>query len=186
MLDVFRYGSVLLGDRLIYSWNNFVLLRERGVDAVFRFTSNRNIDFRLGERLGPSDHIVVWPRPTTNRLFAWKQFMAMPASIPVRECRVSIAQPGLRSQTLVLATTLLDAKRYPEEALAQPQATQERYDLLTRPRHVLRALMPKELSSTKRHSSVGRLQVREATSSSRCWESTSGLACITNDLVNCE
>jgi hypothetical protein len=81
--------------------------------------SNRSTDFRLGERLGPSDHIVVWPRPTTNRLFPWKQFMAMPESIRVRECRVSIAQPGFRSQTLVLATSLLDAKRYPKEALAE-------------------------------------------------------------------
>jgi hypothetical protein len=81
--------------------------------------SNRSTDFRLGERLGPSDHIVVWPRPTTNRLFPWKQFMAMPESIRVRECRVSIAQPGFRSQTLVLATSLLDPKRYPKEALAE-------------------------------------------------------------------
>lgn len=78
------------------SWNNFVLLQGRGVDAVFHFTDNRATDFRLGERLGPSDHIVTWPRPTSNRSFSWKQFMAMPESIRVRECRVKIARPGFR------------------------------------------------------------------------------------------
>jgi hypothetical protein len=87
LLDVFRCGSVWLGDRLICSWNNFVLLQERGVEAVFRFTSNRSTGFRRGERLGTSDHVVVWPRPTSNRLFPWKQFMA----IPIRSAFVSVA-----------------------------------------------------------------------------------------------
>lgn len=45
--------------------------------------------------------------------------MAMPESIRVRECRVEIARPGFRSKTLVLATSLLDAKRYPKEELAE-------------------------------------------------------------------
>ncbi|QDV73645.1 IS4 family transposase [Botrimarina mediterranea] len=119
MLDVFCSDSVVLGDRLMCSWNNFVLLQQRGVDAVFHFTVHRATDFRLGERLGPSDHVVAWPRPSSNRLFPWKQFMAMPDSIRVRECRVRIARPGFRSKVLVLATTLLDAKRYPKEALAE-------------------------------------------------------------------
>jgi hypothetical protein len=111
MLGVFRCGSVWLGDRLICSWNNFLLLQEREVEAVFRFTSNRSTGFRRGERLGTNDHVVVWPRPTSNRLFPWKQFMAMSDSTRIRECRVSIVQPGFCSQILVLATSLLDAKR---------------------------------------------------------------------------
>jgi hypothetical protein len=43
----------------------------------------------------------------------------MPESIRVRACRVSIAQPGFCSQTLVLATSLLDVKRYPGVASHQ-------------------------------------------------------------------
>jgi hypothetical protein len=45
MLGVFRCGSVWLGDRLICSWNYFLLLQEREVEAVFRFTSNRSTGF---------------------------------------------------------------------------------------------------------------------------------------------
>lgn len=42
-----------------------------------------------------------------------------PKSIRVRECRVQVARPGFRTKTLVLATTLLDAVRYPKEDLAE-------------------------------------------------------------------
>src|SRR5205085_8022448 len=39
-------------------------------------------------------------------------------SLAVRECRVTVERPGFRVETLIIATTLLDAGEYPKEELA--------------------------------------------------------------------
>ena len=65
--NIFRPGDVLLADRLMCAWTEMVMLKQRGVDCVCRFTSHRKADFRRGKRLGPGDHIVSWPKPTKPR-----------------------------------------------------------------------------------------------------------------------
>src|SRR5262249_14011480 len=65
--DLFRHGDVVLADRLMCSWTEMVMLKQRGVDSVCRLTSHRKADFRRGRRLGPGDHVVEWPKPTKPR-----------------------------------------------------------------------------------------------------------------------
>jgi len=101
------------------AWTEMVLLTQRGVDCVCRFTSHRKADFRRGKRLGRGDHIVVWPKPPKPRTIDRAAYAALPDSLTVRECRVQIAQPGFRIQTLILATTLLDADQFTKADLAQ-------------------------------------------------------------------
>src|SRR5438093_340445 len=62
--DLFRPGDVMLADRLMCTWTEMVMLKQRGVDCVCRLTSHRSADFRRGKRLGKGDHIVKWPKPT--------------------------------------------------------------------------------------------------------------------------
>ena len=45
-------------------------------------------------------------------------YAALPAFLMVRECRVRVEQPGFRVQTLVVATTLLDAGAFTKDDLA--------------------------------------------------------------------
>lgn len=89
------------------------------VDFVTRLSAYRATDFRLGERLGPCDHIVTWTKPSLIRGLTYRQYHDLPESIRVRECRVKLSCRGFRSKVLVLATTLLDATRYPKEDLAE-------------------------------------------------------------------
>src|SRR6516225_5148378 len=61
--NLFHPGDVVLADRLMCAWTEMVMLKQRGVDCVCRFTSHRKADFRRGQRLGLGDHIVRWDKP---------------------------------------------------------------------------------------------------------------------------
>jgi Transposase DDE domain len=119
LLDLFRPGDVVLGDRLMCAWTEMVMLKQRGVDCVCRLTSHRKADFRRGRRLGAGDHVVEWPKPQKPRTIDREAYAALPASLTVRECRIRVGQPGFRTRVLVVATTLLEAKEYAKDDLAQ-------------------------------------------------------------------
>jgi hypothetical protein len=119
LMNVFLPGDVMLGDRMMCAWTEMVMLQQRGVDSVCRFKKNRKADFRRGIRLGPGDHVVVWPKPPKPRTIDRQAYAALPDSLTVRECRVRIQQPGFRIHNLVVATTLLDADEFTKEDLVE-------------------------------------------------------------------
>lgn len=112
LLDLFRPGDVLLADRLMCAWTEMVMLKQRGIDCVCRFTSHRRADFRRGRRLGGGDHVVEWPKPPGPRSIDREAYALLPESLTVRECRVRVEQPGFRVRALIVATTLLDAVEF--------------------------------------------------------------------------
>jgi hypothetical protein len=113
-------GDVLLADRLTANWANVVFLRERGLELVSRLNkAHRKADFRRGRRLGPDDHLVAWPKPTSIRSVDRKVYNALPEAVTVREARVRVAQPGFRTRSVVVVTTLLDPKQATREELAE-------------------------------------------------------------------
>lgn len=118
LLDLFRPGDVVLADRLMCAWTEMVMLKQRGVDSVCRFTSHRKADFRRGRRLGEGDHVVEWPKPPRPRSIDRDAYAALPESLTVRECRVRVDRPGFRVRILIVATTLLDPNAYARDELA--------------------------------------------------------------------
>ncbi len=119
--DVLRPGDVLLADRLIVNWTNVLLLQERGVEFVSRLNkANRKPDFRREKRLGESDHLVRWFKPTSIRSLDWQTYKLLPEYITVREARIRVAQPGFRTKSIVVVTTLLDPQQNTKEDLAIP------------------------------------------------------------------
>lgn len=117
--NVFHPGDVLLADRLMCSWTEMVMLKQRGVDCVCRLTSHRTANFRRGKRLAEGDHIVKWLKPTWIRSVDWKTYKALPEYITIREARIRVVQHGFRTTTLLIATTLLDAAIFTKDDLAQ-------------------------------------------------------------------
>ena len=117
--SMFRPGDVLLADRLMCAWTEMVMLKQRGVDCVCRLTSHRNADFRRGKRLGKGDHIVTWFKPQKPRSIDRETYHTLPELLVIRESRIRVEQPGFRVQTLIVATTLLDANEFTKEDLAQ-------------------------------------------------------------------
>jgi hypothetical protein len=94
------------------------LLRELQVDVVVRLHQLREADFRRGERLGKGDHLVEWPRPAKPGWMDDGTYERMPATLRIREVEVQVEEPGFRTQSLVVVTTLTDAREYPREELA--------------------------------------------------------------------
>jgi Transposase DDE domain len=117
--DLLRPRDILLTDRLQANWLNILLLQRRGIDFVSRLNkANRTPDFRRGQRLGPQDHLVRWRKPTSIRSLDRESYRELPEFITVREAKVRVAQPGFRTQAIVVVTTLLDPRQTTKEDLA--------------------------------------------------------------------
>src|SRR3954470_5859493 len=117
--DVLAPGDVLLGDRLMSGWGGMQLLKERGVDTVSRLSAHRRADFRKGTRLGTDDHLVQWKKPNSIRSVDRPTYNTLPDAITVREARFRVAQPGFRTRSVVVVTTLLDPTQATREELAE-------------------------------------------------------------------
>lgn len=120
LYECFQPGDIALGDRLYGTYADICLLKAGGVDSVFRMHWRRKTDFRRGKILGCYDHIVKWTKP-----YACSQgldpvlFSQLPEGIMVREIRFRVEVKGFRTFEITLVTTLLDAKIYTKEALAE-------------------------------------------------------------------
>jgi len=119
LLERFKPGDILLGDRYFCSYFMIALLQELGVDFVTRVHQLRTVDFRRGRRLGQGDHVVQWKRPQKPKWMDQPTYDRMPASIEVREVHVRVDEPGIRTESFVVVTTLTDAAAYPKGDIAQ-------------------------------------------------------------------
>lgn len=118
LFDRLQKGDVVIADCCFCSYFMFCLLMELDVDLVSRLHQCRTADFRRGQRLGPGDHIVEWPRPPRPEWMDEATYARMPATLRIREVEVAVPQPGFRVEVFVVATTLLDAQEYAREDLA--------------------------------------------------------------------
>jgi hypothetical protein len=137
-------GDVLLADRGFCSFAHLAMLLTSGFFGVFRLHQKTIVSFRKGRLhipprppvffkgatglprsrwirwLGRRDQQVEYYKPASRpRWLTTEAFVALPASIVVRELRFAIAVPGMRTNEVTLVTTLLDPSRYPAEELAQ-------------------------------------------------------------------
>ena len=115
----FEAGDILLADRGFCCYVEMALMQKQGVDTVVRLHQRRLTDFRRGRIGGIKDHLVRWTKPPNPpRRVRKKDFRGIPETLAVREIRYRVAVKGFRTQTITLATTLLDAQVYPSEDLA--------------------------------------------------------------------
>src|SRR4051812_43092497 len=105
-------GEVVLGDRYFASFFGIAGLSRRGVGSLFRVHQRREEDFPQGRRLGGEDHVVTWTKPARPEWMDEETYAQMPATLEVRELRVTVDRPGFRVNELVLVTTMLDAEGY--------------------------------------------------------------------------
>jgi hypothetical protein len=114
-----RRGDILVADAYYSSYDEVMLLRRLGVDVVMRQTGNRRSDFRRGTRLGREDHLVEWHRSRNRRPWMTREeFASLPRVMTMRELRVRVEQPGFRTRSFVVVTTLLDPGTFPRGELA--------------------------------------------------------------------
>lgn len=115
----FDFGDILLADRGFCCYIEMALMQQRGVDTVVRLHQRRLTDFRRGRVLGHYDHIVLWTKPQKPpKRIRKKDFRSLPEMLAVREIRYQVEVKGFRTGEIILATTLLDAEKYPALELA--------------------------------------------------------------------
>lgn len=116
--DLLRPGDIVLADRYMCAWLEIYLLKQRGIDSVTRLHHCRLADFRRGKRLGKGDHLVEWRHPGRIRSIDWQTLKSLPEQLTIRETRVQVQQPGFRSRSMIVVTTLLDTEEVTASDLA--------------------------------------------------------------------
>ena len=112
--------DILVGDRLFGSYADFWMLQTRDVDGLFRMHQRRKADFRRGKRLGKNDHLVIWTKPKQRpQGLPQEIYDPLPETLTIRELKHALQRKGFRTEQVTLTTTLLDAKAYPRDDLAE-------------------------------------------------------------------
>jgi hypothetical protein len=111
-----REGDILLADAGLCSYAEIALLLQAGVDCLVRLC-RRKLDPRHARRIGKGDWLTQWQRPREPG--KWVLPSQLPQSLVMRIVRFRVQVKGFRSREVTLATTLLDAKRYPKRQLVK-------------------------------------------------------------------
>jgi len=119
MLGSLAEGDIAVMDRYYCSFMMIALLLGQGTQTCARKHHLRHSDFRRGERLGKYDHIIVWTRPQRPKWMDEQTYARIPETLRLREIRYSIVEPGRRTRTIDVITTLVDADEYTKEDIAE-------------------------------------------------------------------
>jgi hypothetical protein len=119
LVELLESGDIALADRYFCSYFMIALLLLQGNHSVTRLHQRREANFKRGQRLGHQDHIVTWTRPEKPDWMDQATYELMPLTLQVRELMVHVHEPGFRTETLIVVTTLTDAKRYSRDDLAE-------------------------------------------------------------------
>jgi len=111
-------GEIVLGDRCFASFFGIAGLSQRGNDVLFRIHQKRKLDFRRGHRVGVMDHVVVWFKPVRPQWMDEETYAQMPKELRLRELKITVQEPGFRTNELFLVTTMCDSEEYTKEELA--------------------------------------------------------------------
>jgi hypothetical protein len=110
LLSHIANSTLLLADRYYCTWAIIASILQQGGHVLVQNHAQRKPDFRLGQRLGPRDHLVTWKKP--KRKPGWisqEGYDALPDEILIREFAVG---------GKVYVTTLLAPKSYHKKELA--------------------------------------------------------------------
>lgn len=111
--------DIAVADRYHCSFMMIALLLAQGTHVCARKHQRRHSDFRRGQRLGKYDHLIIWTRPARPEWMDEATYRKIPETLELREIRYSVIEPGRRTRSLDIITTLTDAEEYTREEIAQ-------------------------------------------------------------------
>ena len=136
-------GDLLVADRGFCSFVHLAMLFSRGVHGLFRIHQRQIVSFRphrrhrqkyrqaqkagkslphsrFVKRLGKWDQVVEWFKPAGKpQWMNQQQYDQLPKSLLIRELKVVLENKGQRTRVLIIATTLLDPERYPQQKIVE-------------------------------------------------------------------
>lgn len=119
--DTFKSGDIFLGDKGFCSYFDLSSFKDRGVDSVITLARRIPVtEVGAVEVLGNDDWLIHWKKPVRSKASSYSQagWETLPETLLLRQIKVSVSQPGFRTQGFYIITTLLDAKAYTADDLA--------------------------------------------------------------------
>lgn len=119
--DTFKSGDIFLGDKGFCSYYDQSSLKDRGVDSVITLARRHPVtESESVKVLGKDDLLIQWNKPVRNRNASYSQedWEGLPEKLLLRQIKVTVNKPGFRVTTFHIITTLLDAKEYPADEIA--------------------------------------------------------------------
>ena len=119
--DEFEPGDIMMGDKGFCSYYDVWKFQEKGVDTVMTLARRTPVEAGAATKvLGPDDLLITWPKPVWNRNLSYshEEWLSLPDHLNLRQIKVTITAPGMRSDSFYLVTTLTDTSRYAVSELA--------------------------------------------------------------------
>ena len=105
----------MMGDKGFCSYYDVWKFQQRGVDTVMTLVRRTPVEAgAASDVLGPDDLLITWPKPVWNKNLSYshEEWRTLPDALTLRQIKVTITVPGMRSESFYLATTLSDARRF--------------------------------------------------------------------------
>ncbi len=134
-LDQFEKEDIFLGDKGFCSYYDQSRMLDRQIDSVVRVARRHPVKPKDAiEILSENDLIIEWKKPSWNKIVSYSkaEWEALPDSLRLRQIKVVVGNPGFRTETFYIVTTLLDAQIYRAEDLAELYYQRWRVELFFR------------------------------------------------------
>lgn len=117
----FKPGDIMMGDKGFCSYYDVWKFQEMGIDTVTTLARRTPVEAATAKKvLGSDDLLITWPKPAWNKCLSYshEEWQALPDHLTLRQIKVTITVPGIRSESFYLVTTLTDASCYTAAELA--------------------------------------------------------------------
>jgi len=118
VLDGLKPGEVLLADRYFCSFFMLAISKLRHVDVCMRLHQRRQVDLSKVQWLGENDYLDTWYRPQKAKWMSQDLYDSIPQQLSIRIVMFKAVENS-RTESLDVATTLLDPKAYPASEIGR-------------------------------------------------------------------
>jgi hypothetical protein len=119
--DTFNSGDIFLGDKGFCSLYDVFKLMDKGVDSVITLGKRKRVTSKEADKiLGEDDLLIHWPKPKWTKQLSYSkdEWLALPDKLVLRQIKVEVNEPGYRTQSFHIITTLTDSSIYSAKAIA--------------------------------------------------------------------
>lgn len=124
LLGWLRAGEVLVADRAFCGWFFLLQLLDRKVDFVIRLHQARIVRSRFYRSWQEE-----WKKPQRPRGQSKRSWAKRPEILTLRLVRFQVQARGYRTQSVIVVTSLLDVKAFPDSAIAELYARRWQVEL---------------------------------------------------------
>jgi len=118
-LDTFRRGDILLGDKAFCGYRDICERQARGVETIASLARRIPVqEAKAVKKLGDDDYLIRWRRPKKMTGMSAEEVRELAPYLLLRQTKITVSEPGFRTRTIYLVTTLLDPEQYPAQDLA--------------------------------------------------------------------